>query len=632
MYSLRAFARESASIILSTVISPKKQVQLLRQIYDKRIPQNFLYSIIVCLIIWRYNQKFFAPCLSVITEMSRSFIINGNQTNLAFYESDALVRIVIICTLILFLLARNELRDLYRKPKLFSGYATSIFAIILSLIIMILPRYFEFTPATGLPMLIFGGVLLLAYFLLFNDIEYIFQKRNKSNTDYIEISIKYTRVFLPLIIYLYCVLNVPDVQLNLDYYFNFILDSDGMINGFSFILLIMTIFSFYLVISESANERTQEKRTASLMFMLSLPIFLYVSLRLLYLLNNPDTVTRDRWDLDWGFMERNNPFVINAWPIQPNFPEDSRWQVLFAASINSIRVTIVSIFFCTLLGIVIGVTRLSNNRIASGLATVYVEVFRNMPLAVLLFLVSLELGAGLPLFTDESNIYGLIYYSNQGIFVPKLDIFRVIIVLIVLIFVKYYTSKFDDSEGSIKLKNTLWIAAIFLSLGLILSGMSLPIYDKPNLKIPGTWNIVEGSGFEITIEFLAMIIGLTLFTAAVVAEIVRGSIQALPRGQVEAAVSLGLSPYQRIKLVILPQALRSMIPLLNSQYMNIWKNSSLAIIVAYSDIFYVIFVTMNNVGKLIPLFLLLLVIYQLGSLSISAVMNLYNNRITKVKI
>jgi len=117
-----------------------------------------------------------------------------------------------------------------------------------------------------------------------------------------------------------------------------------------------------------------------------------------------------------------------------------------------------------------------------------------------------------------------------------------------------------------------------------------------------------------------------------VAEIVRGSIQALPRGQVEAAVSLGLSPYQRIKLVILPQALRSMIPLLNSQYMNIWKNSSLAIIVAYSDIFYVIFVTMNNVGKLIPLFLLLLVIYQLGSLSISAVMNLYNNRITKVKI
>ena len=131
---------------------------------------------------------------------------------------------------------------------------------------------------------------------------------------------------------------------------------------------------------------------------------------------------------------------------------------------------------------------------------------------------------------------------------------------------------------------------------------------------------------------MALIIGLTLFTASLVAEIVRGSIQALPRGQVEAAVSLGLSPYQRLRLVILPQALRSMIPLLNSQYMNVWKNSSLAIIVAYSDIFYVIFVMMNNVGKLIPLFLLLLVIYQAGSLLISGIMKFYNARVTRVKI
>jgi general L-amino acid transport system permease protein len=129
-----------------------------------------------------------------------------------------------------------------------------------------------------------------------------------------------------------------------------------------------------------------------------------------------------------------------------------------------------------------------------------------------------------------------------------------------------------------------------------------------------------------------LIIALTLFTASVVAEIVRGSIQALPRGQVEAAISLALSPYQRLRLVILPQALRSMIPLLNSQYMNVWKNSSLAIIVAYSDAFYVIFVWMNNVGKLIPLFILLLVIYQCGSLLISGIMNFYNARVTRVKI
>ena len=136
----------------------------------------------------------------------------------------------------------------------------------------------------------------------------------------------------------------------------------------------------------------------------------------------------------------------------------------------------------------------------------------------------------------------------------------------------------------------------------------------------------------MTPSFLAMMLGLTLFTTAVVAEIVRGSIQSLPRGQVEAAISLSLNPFQRLRLVILPQALRSMVPLLNSQYMNVWKNSSLAIVVGYTDVFYNIVIMMNNVGKLIPLFVLLLVTYQVGSLSISLAMNWYNSKVTSVKI
>ena len=169
------------------------------------------------------------------------------------------------------------------------------------------------------------------------------------------------------------------------------------------------------------------------------------------------------------------------------------------------------------------------------------------------------------------------------------------------------------------------------------STLSMPEYTKDrNLDgiqdQPGSWGIEDGTGFEITPFFLAMVLGLTLFTASVVAEIVRGSIQSLPRGQVEAAISLSLNPYQRLRLVILPQALRSMIPLMNNQFMNVWKNSSLAVVVAYTDIFYVILVMMNNVGKLIPLFLLLLVTYQVGSLTISVIMNWYNSRVTSVKI
>ena len=182
------------------------------------------------------------------------------------------------------------------------------------------------------------------------------------------------------------------------------------------------------------------------------------------------------------------------------------------------------------------------------------------------------------------------------------------------------------------MRSGIWGAVIVIGTVFVLGDITTPEILKLRLDSPGTWRVVDGTAFEITPMFTAMVLGLTLFTASVVAEIVRGSIQALPRGQVEAAVSLALTPYQRLRLVILPQALRSMVPLLNSQYMNVWKNSSLAIVVAYSDVFYVIFVMMNNVGRLIPLFLLLLVTYQVGSLLISGIMNAYNARVTRVKI
>ena len=196
----------------------------------------------------------------------------------------------------------------------------------------------------------------------------------------------------------------------------------------------------------------------------------------------------------------------------------------------------------------------------------------------------------------------------------------------------------DDSESGLRKRFTIWVAAFAVAAGIAVSkGLSWPLYLKDwdgdgIIDSPGSWDIAEGTGFEITPFFLAMMLGLTLFTASTVAEIVRGSIQALPRGQVEAAISLALNPFQRLRLVILPQALRSMVPLMNNQFMNVWKNSSLAVIVAYSDIFYVVLVMMNNVGKLIPLFILLLITYQAGSLAISLVMNWYNTRVTSVKI
>ena len=580
--------------------------------------------LLAVVVLWAYNNKMLSPSIEAVSSMSRSFVVGGVQQNPAYYEPLSLSGVIIFTFLIFMMLARNEIVPAIRSKNFqITSISLTLSSLIISILVIALAVMGDFSPAKGMPFLLIGTPIVLASLLVVDDTEILpLETLSRSNS----------RIINTVIIF--------SVFIGMAFNISFLppIISSEISSFFSIILIVMALFVFYQISSESGNPLTHDRRSSTMILIIGLPLIIYLSTRLLFLLHNPDSVTRERWDLSWSFMDMKNTFEINAWPIQPDFPEDTRWQFLFGAILNSARATLLSIILCTILGVIIGVTRLSSNKLASGLATVYVEVFRNMPLAVLLFLVMLQLGETLPMFKDEANIAGWIYYSNQGLFLPRPDTLRIIIAL-GIVFSLWAWGRYrdrngiDDSPEALTRKSLFWSMALVACLGILLTGdMSLPNYVKPNPNIPGTWNIEEGSAFEVTKAFMALIIGLTLFTASVVAEIVRGSIQALPRGQVEAAVSLGLSPYQRLRLVILPQALRSMIPLLNSQYMNVWKNSSLAIIVAYSDIFYVIFVMMNNVGKLIPLFLLLLVIYQAGSLLISGIMNFYNARVTRVKI
>lgn len=590
-----------------------------------------LQAIIAILILWTYNIKMLNPTVDSISSMSRSFIVDGVQQNPAYYPTTTLSSIILMVFLFFLFLTRNEILPAIQSKKY--NFSKSLAGLFITLIIIIMTSLpgFDFSPAKGMPFILIGTPVILTLLLVVEDIDLVKlvpQKSWMEKSSFQSIH-PWINSVLILIIFITMGVNIsflpPMISSNIPFFF-------------SFILLAAALLVFFQISSESGNPLVHDRRNSTLILIIGLPLILYITTRLLFLLQNPDSVTRERWDLSWSFMDMKNTFEINAWPIQPDFPEDDRWKFLYAAIWNSGRATLLSIVLCTILGVIIGVTRLSSNKLASSLATIYVEVFRNMPLAVLLFLIMLQLGESLPLFKDEANIAGWIYYSNQGIYIPRPETAR-ILMAVAIIFSLWAWGRYrdrdgvDDSQEALAKKTLIWSLVLSISLGILLTGdMSIPNYVKPNENIPGTWNIEDGSAFEITKSFMALIIGLTLFTAAVVAEIVRGSIQALPRGQIEASISLGLSSYQRLRLVILPQALRSMIPLLNSQYMNVWKNSSLAIIVAYSDIFYVIFVMMNNVGKLIPLFLLLLVIYQTGSLIISGIMNFYNARVTRVKI
>lgn len=177
-----------------------------------------------------------------------------------------------------------------------------------------------------------------------------------------------------------------------------------------------------------------------------------------------------------------------------------------------------------------------------------------------------------------------------------------------------------------------WALATFLGLAAIafvVTGLPVTI-DTPTLSRPDVGALEYRGGMLITPEFMAMLLALVVYTGAFITEIVRGSIQALHRGQTEAAMALGMTAYQRMTLIILPQALRTMIPAVTNQYLNLSKNSSLAVVIGYSELFFISGVFINNVGNAVPMFLIIIGTYVTLSLLISAGMNWLNRRVQVV--
>ena len=696
---------------------------------------SYILPVVSIYLFWLYCNKFLGMSVDYLSTMTRDITIAGNQMNTSYYPMEKLSLVVGGVILICFLLVQNDVpafvrelkrRDINVTARLKSSItecSVSIFGILCFVIsYFLLTSVLELSPGSQTPFFFFGGAIVGGIILLQNNLSKILSWswiRSIDSSILARDNLSLAVPLISIIVFIALTLNlalIPAISKDVPWFL-------------SLIILITTLYWSWRISKENMKPAVQSKRTAALAYLVLLPFILYLFLRVLYLMHHPNPVMQNRWEVQFDFMDKVNTFKINPWPIEVSANADSRWLFLKAAIINSVRVTLLSIVLCLILGTIVGVTRLSNNKLASTMATVYVEIFRNLPLAVLLFLISTQFGIQAPLFIEERFLLGgAVFYSNQGIwfvtvasyqrlvmgltclallrvalrFIDRIEprntispgtlsghlrrpfsalgwrievlVADLLLVLAVLIFIDYLvpfvsthgggteaftalallvyalsiTSKIDDdginslqiddSESGLRKRFSIWVAGFSIALGIALSkGISAPKMVKDwngdgVIDSPGSWDIAAGSGFEITPFFLAMILGLTLFTASTVAEIVSGSIQSLPRGQVEAAISLSLNPYQRLRLVILPQALRSMVPLLNNQFMNVWKNSSLAVIVAYSDIFYVVLVMMNNVGKLIPLFVLLLFTYQVGSLAISAVMNWYNSRVTMVKI
>ncbi|MCK8785064.1 amino acid ABC transporter permease [Roseomonas sp. NAR14] len=335
----------------------------------------------------------------------------------------------------------------------------------------------------------------------------------------------------------------------------------------------------------------------------------------------------------FGFLWREAGLPIGEHLIDYS-PTDTYFRALLVGVLNTLRVAIVGIVLATILGTLIGVARLSKNWLLAKLSAVYVEVLRDLPLLLqLLFWYAML--QGLPGPRQALHPAEGVYLSNRGLKLPGLvwepaHGWALAAFLIGLVATYFYRRSALAKQMADGRPRPVWPAA----LGFL---VVLPVAVWAALGAPWTvdWPALRGfniqGGLTLSPEYFALLLGLVLYTAAFIAEIVRSGIMAVQLGQWEAAQALGLRPGQVLRRIVLPQALRVIIPPMTSQYLNLTKNSSLAVAIGYQDIVSIANTTLNQTGQAIEGVAIIMGVYLTISLSISLFMNWYNKRIALVE-
>ncbi len=327
---------------------------------------------------------------------------------------------------------------------------------------------------------------------------------------------------------------------------------------------------------------------------------------------------------DLGFLDNPANFQITGNELSANAPVRD---ALYQGVLNTLRISVAGIVAATILGTLVGIARLSRNWIVSKLATVFVEAVRNVPLALFVIAGLLVVVLGVfPTIQDAWNLAGLAIISNRGVAVPWfIGAGLGLLVLgaigaIAAWLVARWRSSVSDRTGALP-RSGLWGGAAFLVVFVI--GWVALGYEWTLPRLEGRQTI---GGMRIDPSFFALFFALVIYTASHIAEIVRGSIQAVPKGQGEAADAVALSGFQRMWYVILPQAFRIGIPPIGNQYLNLIKNSSLGAAIGYYDLTLVAQTTVGNGSPAVPVFALTMVLYICLSLITSVIVNIANRR------
>lgn len=335
----------------------------------------------------------------------------------------------------------------------------------------------------------------------------------------------------------------------------------------------------------------------------------------------------------FAFLDREAGFAIGETPIDYT-PADTYRRAIVVGLLNTLRVSLIALVLATVLGTLVGVARLSGNWLVSRLAAAYVECVRNVPLLLQLLLWYALISESMPGPRAAHHPLPGVYLSNRGLLMPALfgDSLAWMIGALAIAgagtFLLARWSKRRQALTGHPMALAPWAVALFAGLPVLawaLSGAQL------SMEIPHPSGFGFAGGWNLSPELFALLVGLVSYTAAFIAEIVRSGVQSVNRGQWEAAESLGLRRGRSLRLVVLPQALRVMVPPATSQYLNLVKHSSLAVAIGYPDLVSVVNTTLNQTGQAIEGILIIMAAFMTVSLCISLAMNAYNRRIALVE-
>ena len=332
----------------------------------------------------------------------------------------------------------------------------------------------------------------------------------------------------------------------------------------------------------------------------------------------------------YGFLEREAAFDVSESVIDYS-PADNYLKVLVVGLLNTLKISLVGVFLATVIGTLFGIARLSSNWLIARLAGFYVEGLRNIPLLLQLFFWYTLITEAFPGPRKALNPVDGVFLSNRGIKFPwpvwetahTLGLIGLACGLLAIFFLNRRAARVQEQTGQRPgiLLPALGCLFVFPIIGWTLGGAPTEI------STPALRGFNFRGGASMSPEFLALLTGLTLYTGTFIAEIVRGGISSVPWGQTEAAVALGLKQSWIMRLILLPQALRVIIPPLTSQYLNLVKNSSLAVAIGYPDLVSTANTTINQTGQAVEGIAIIMAVYLTVSLSISAFMNWYNGYI-----